>query len=277
MYQVCATSPDLDLNRISLVSDIAKLRQHPAAGSPSKQSSSRAFQSTAVALLNSADTPDSLPERRKVLQQQYAKCKPLLAEGLLAVAPLPQILTEMSIYYAEDGNFPFALATACYVATACDPYRYTAPFHPVRIKGLFMIVKLLSNTAASTASLGNAIKTLASKKGLDQKVQETLQDIDQVSLCQMLLILILKWAPAGYLGEWELSASAREMLDDIERLPGRERELSLINAWKQDARSDRSRAFFEYGVVQQVDALAALGRVVLEADFEGGKGTPNFT
>ena len=144
------------------------------------------------------------------------------------------------------------------------------PSTPVRAKNLFMIAKLLANTAQGTASLGNSVKSLAAKANLDQKAQEALQDIDQVSLCQMLLTMVLRSAPVGYVADWELAVGAREMLQDIEQLAGRDKELSLIRSWIQDPAGDQSRAFFDFAVVRPVDALAALGRAVLEVDFEAG-------
>ncbi|KAF7548449.1 hypothetical protein G7046_g8679 [Stylonectria norvegica] len=267
VYQACAISTNIDLNRHGLVLDVSRLRSHPAATRDSKIALARRYTEDVAGLIDSEGSSSSLNERRRLLEARYRKCKQLVSEQLWAVAPLPQILTETSIYYAEQGDLTRALTTACYVATSCDPYRYVAPFHPVRAKGLFLIAKLLANTAADTAALGNAVVTLAAKGGLDQKALETLQRIDQVSLCQMLLIMVLRAAPGGYVEEWELSVSAREMLDDINQLPGRDQEVSLIDAWRQNPETDQSRAFFEYAVLKQVDALAELGLGVLTADF----------
>lgn len=193
-----------------------------------------------------------------------------MAADLWAVTPLPQLLTEISICYAERGDFAFALAVVCFVATACDPYRFVAHFHPVRVKNLLVIAKLLANTAEATAALGQAIESVTARADLDQKARETLRDIDQVALCQMLLTMVLRSAPPGHAHDWEMAATAREMLHDIAQLPGRDRELSLIAAWTRDPADDQSRAFFDYAVVQKVDALAGLGLAVLQGQF--GKG-----
>lgn len=267
IYQVCALSPNIDLNLASLVSDLSKLRRHPAATSNSKAALANKYSEDAAEIIDSKETPSLLDERRRYLQIQYRKCQPLVREGFWGVSPLPQVLTEISIYYAEEGNFVYALATACYVATFCDPYRYVAPFHPVRAKGLFLIGKLLANTAADAAALSASVKAMVSKGNFDQKALQTLQEIDQVSLCQMLLHMIIQQTPEGYVEEWELSVSAREMLSDIDQLPGRDQELSLINAWRQDPSSDQSRAFFDYAVLKQIDALASLGHEIFMTDF----------
>ncbi|KAG8421595.1 hypothetical protein J3458_003461 [Metarhizium acridum] len=204
-----------------------------------------------------ARLPDSLPARYAALRAQYRLCRKLVDANLWAVSPVPQLLAETAIYFSEKDNFPYAVAVTALMATSCDPFRYPAPFHPVRLKNLFMMAKLLANTAEST---GNAVA--ASAGGLDQKLQDTLSNIDQVSLCQMLLIMVIKMCP-GELADWELSVSAREMLADIVKLPGREKESSLINGWAADADAEESRLFFEYAVVRQVDVLAGIGREVV--------------
>ena len=261
-------SPNIDLNREGLVSDLSKLRQHPAATDRFSRLYSRKNGIAAVAVVDSMDLPSSLSERWKSLDTQVKQCESLATGELWAVAPLPQVLTELSIYYAEDGNFVSALAIACLIATHCDPYRYVAPFHPIRIKGLFMIAKLLANTAADTAALSNSVKLMSAKVDFKQKALETVQEIDQVSLCQMLLIMILRSVADGLGSQWELSLSTISMLEDIEELRGREQELTLINAWKKDPESNISRAFFEFAVLKQVDALASLGRLILKEDFD---------
>jgi SET and MYND domain-containing protein len=190
----------------------------------------------------------------------------LAAEDMWAVSPLPQLLSEISILYAEEGNFVYSLVTACFIVSSCDSYRHVLPYHPVRIKGLLLVAKLLANTAADTASLGNS-QAVALKGDFNQRALQTLQDIDQVSLCQMLLIMILKSVPKGYVREWEVSITAKQMLDEINQLQGREQELSLINAWRENPEADQGRAFFEYAVVKQVDSLANLGLEVFKMDF----------
>ncbi|POR31286.1 Histone-lysine N-methyltransferase SMYD3 [Tolypocladium paradoxum] len=270
VYQVCAASRDITPPGLGLLPATSKARDHPAVNDPMKQALARAAGESATRSTEARASPESLPERRNMLLAQYRDCKDLISGDLWAVTPVPQVLTEISIFYAEDGNFPFALAMACFVATKCDPYRYMAPFHPVRAKNTFMMAKLLANTAGGTAALGNSVKSVATKANLDSKAQEMLRDIDQVSLCQMLLTMVLRSAPVGYAAEWELGVAAREMLRDIEELPGRDKELSLIKSWIGDPAGDQSKAFFDYAVVQQVDALASLGRAVLKMDFDEG-------
>lgn len=267
VYQVCASSPNIELNQYSLASDTQKLRHHPAGKSSNKTAVARSQGEEAMMTTNSQIMPEELPERKAALRGQLAACRNLIAEDLWAVSPLPQVLTELSIYYAEDGDYISALAVANFVSSRCDPHRFVAPFHPVRAKNLFMMVKLLSNTAADTASSSTSVQRSKPSATVADQIRNALQDIDQVSLSQMLLYMVLDSAPAAYAAEWELSILAKEIMDGISSLQGREKEQSLIDAWRKNPSEDRNKAFFEYAVVQQVDILAELGRRVISDIF----------
>ncbi|PNP59517.1 hypothetical protein THARTR1_01007 [Trichoderma harzianum] len=268
VYQVAAISPNVNLNSQSLVPDVSKFRKHPATTSPSKQSIINRHGESADRISNALATIESPSERRKILKSEYNKSKALVAEELWAVTPLPDILFRISMLYGEEENFAFALAVACFIATACDPYQYASPYHPVRLAGLFTVANLTTHTAAATAFLAKSATPVSKKATLEQKVEETLREIDQVSLCQMLLIMVLKYSPEKYGAEPSLVGKARMLLEDIEKLAGREKETSLIDEWRQDPNSEKSQAFFEFAVVQQVNALANLGREILRRDIE---------
>lgn len=269
VYQASAHYRDYMLNEDSILGDGTKLQTHPAVSTPAKQAIARA-----AAALHFQPMPAALAERRPVLAKQLSDCKSLVAAELWAVTPLPQTLTELAIYYAEKQDYACALAVAALITRDCDPYRFPAPFHPVRAKNIFMMAKLLSNTAAETALAeqqgGGTVQVSArdmEKADVGRRLRDALRDIDQVSLAQMLLFMVLDTAPAPHLAAWELAQQAREVLAGIAELKGREKELSLIGLWRKDPKSDRAQAFFEYGVGQQVDILADLGREVLREDF----------
>ncbi|KAK2603836.1 hypothetical protein QQS21_003960 [Conoideocrella luteorostrata] len=265
VYQVCSQSRDIHLNKNWSVigSNASKLQQHPGATDPKKIQLAMEFCSEA-----DPDMTGLSPEARGVLKVFLDGYKPLTENDLWAVTPLPQILTEVSLYYTHKQNYTYAVVVSAFVAVECDPYRHVAPFQVVRLKNLLMVVKLMVLTAENSAALRQSLRGMASKAGLDAKIHETLADIDQVSLSQMLLIMVLKLGPEGHMDEWELGETAKELHDDILELEGREREMSLINAWREDPESDTSRNFFEYAVVQQMSALASLGRAVLKMDWE---------
>lgn len=268
VYQVAAISPTVNLNSQSLVPDVSKFRKHPATSSSNKQSTINRLSESADHISSALATIESPSERRKLLKSEYHKRKALVEEELWAVTPLPDILFRISMLYGEEENFAFALAVACFVATACDPYQYASPYHPIRLTGLFTVANLTSHTAAATAFLTNSVVPVSKKATLEQEIEEILREIDQVSLCQMLLIMILKYAPDNHGAELGLVVKTQALLDDIAKLEGREKEMSLINEWRQDPNSEKSQAFFDFAVVQQVNALASLGRKVLRRDFE---------
>jgi hypothetical protein len=281
VYQVCSTSPNISLNvgsSSSLIIDASLIRNPRAISTPEKLSAAQAL-SRGDAVVEAADLfdpqqlPASLPDRKLALRDHYRRCEGLIEAELWAVTPLPQVLTETAIYFSERGDFTSALAVACHVGTACDPFRFVAPFHPARVKGLATIAKLLANTAADTAaSLQDSTTMVTSSsasasKAAQTTVDETLRDIDQVSLCQMLLIMILSTASGEEVAGWDIFTDASAMLGEIEQLPGREREKSLIGEWRESPGSDRSQAFFEYAVVRQVNTLAVLAPSILAHEF----------
>ncbi|KAL2212119.1 SET domain-containing protein [Sarocladium strictum] len=238
VYQVCALSPNLHLNKESLLPGLVDIKQDPVVTArPETKQKIRKF------LSNPEPSASQLHEMK--------------AEGLWALPGVAESINAEIVARIEETNISEALALACLQATRSDPYRYPAPFHPVRVKNLLVIAKLISNTAAMSAGVYDSLQSLESHgSSLQKKVQDGLGDIDQVSLCQMILILILRWAPKGYETAWDVCAMAKTLLDDIDKLPGREKELSLINAWKADPTSDRSQAFFDFAVVKPVKAMA---------------------
>ena len=272
VYQACAMYPSLDLNRLSLAPEVSEVCQHPTVMDRQKSAAVNAHSEKALADMESSTVAWNERSRRLALRTEYRCCKVLVENDLWAMAPLPRVVADVSNYYAQEQNWTLALTTACLTATACDPYRYPPPFHSARVQGLFRIAKLLSNTAADTNSLSESAGNMVSKTSLHARVQETLRDIDQVSLCQMLLMMVLRLIPKEFAREWELSVDAQDMLSDIGQLPGREKELSLINAWAVNPEADQSQAFFKYAVVDPVHALAGLGKAALDNDFKESTG-----
>lgn len=270
MYHASAHYRDFMLNEDSILGDGTKLQTHPAVNTPEKQAVARA-----AARLHFQPMPAELSDRRSVLQKQLSDCRDLVAAELWAVTPLPQTLTELAIYYAERHDYAPALAIAALLTRDCDPYRFPAPFHPVRAKNLLMAAKLLTNTAADTALAetqhGNRTVQMSARAmesaDVGRRLRDALRDIDQVSLAQMLLFMVLDTAPPPHLAAWELAQQARDVMAGIAELKGRDQELSLIGLWRKDPKSDRAQAFFEYGVGQQIDMLANLGRDVLKEDL----------
>lgn len=271
VYQVCAAYPPPNTDASLVAPDVlSKLGSHPAVIERATRLLARTASKAAVKAVESRVSADESPSaRRRMLLDQLRDCVELLAAGLWAVTPLPQVLTELSINYAERGDSASALALACFVATTCDPYRYTALSHPSRVRNLLVVAKLLANTAeVAAAASSQAIEPVETRRGLNERFRELFRDLDQVSLCQTLLTMVLQSAPNGRGAAWEPAMTARDMLRDVEQLPGRDQKLSIIAAWTEDPASDRSRILFEHAVRRPVNALAGLGRELLLVDLE---------
>ncbi|KAG6000096.1 hypothetical protein E4U21_005820 [Claviceps maximensis] len=275
VYQVCAqffnndsSSSNTSSARTScsvVGSNTVQLQHHPGASDPGKIQIAAQF-CTAPDL----DISGSSPEARRLLKMHLKACAALMDNDLWAVSPLPQMLTEVSLCYAHEQNYTYAVVVAAMVAVECDPYRCAAPFHSVRVKNLLMVVKLLEWTAGDAAVPGSTVTSQAGTADrLKGEILQTLAEMDQVSLSQMLLMMVLKAAsPAeGGLDQWSLGLQAKELHDDIAALDGRDKELSLIHAWRDDPESEASRMFFDYAVVKQMAALASLGKRVMMLEW----------
>ncbi|KAG5921733.1 hypothetical protein E4U42_005727 [Claviceps africana] len=293
VYQVCAQFfdgsgmtmfPDTWCSVVGR--DASRLRHHPGASDPHRMQIAARFCAQPDPELGDSSSPDG----RALLKKHLAGCAALMDNDLWAVAPLPQVLTEVSLCYVREQRYAYAVVVAAMVAVECDPYRYAAPFHVVRLKNLLMVVKLLAWTAEDAAALRGRGRgrgrrreqgrepslrgsVAASRTGaaghLESDIMETLGGMDQVSLSQMLLMMVLKAAsPAeAALDQWSLGRQARELHDDIAALDGRDKELSLIHAWRDDPEGEASRMFFEYAVVGQMAALASLGKRVVSLEW----------
>lgn len=165
------------------------------------------------------------PQKRRELARRWGQCGRLRAARMFAVDPLCHVLVEAIIYLSERGDFAAALAIACFVSRHVEPYRHPAPFSAQRVKGALTLANILSNTAAASAASSSASGSTARAR-----ISELLARTDQVSVCQAIAMLVVRWGPAAHSEEWQVYAQAREMLADIESLPGRERENASVRA-----------------------------------------------
>jgi hypothetical protein len=251
---------------------MSSLGQHPVATDTTKSSTVNRVSEEA------SQDIESFPEaqigdeqsRRSSLRTRFRACRGLLDHNAWAAAPLPHLVTAAAIFFSQQGNFVYGVALASLVVADCDPYRYTAPFHPMRVRALFMVAKLLANTAAETAMAMNSSGSSAVvQKGTDlgNLIQDALNEIDQVSLCQLILIMILKLAPSGQADKWDIAKDAQKILQDIQQLPGREKELSLIDVWAAEPQGDSTAAFFKFAVTDPCRRLSELGKAVMMDEF----------
>ncbi|KAG6008936.1 hypothetical protein E4U43_000081 [Claviceps pusilla] len=292
VYQVCAqffntktttdssnTTTSFPHTSCSVIGgNTSQLRRHPGASDPHKIQLAAQFCAEP-----DPDLMGSSPEARRLLKMHLRGYAALMDNDLWAVSPLPQMLLEVGLCYTHEQKYTYAVVVVAMVAVECDPYRYASPFHVVRLKTLLMLVKLLAWTAEDAAALLERERRRVSSLGgpaaasqagaaecLEGDIVKTLTEMDQVSLSQMLLTMVLRAAsPAeGGLDQWSLGLQARELLDDIAALRGRDKELSLIHAWRDDPESEASRMFFDYAVVKQMAALASLGKRVMRLEWQ---------
>lgn len=206
-------------------------------------------------------------ERRRQLARAYRASEALRCQDRWANEPNGHFLAEAISYYVGIQNFEAALAVSTLAAVESDPFRYPETFHPLRLHGCMKLVKSLSNTAPRPGTLAAFSKRVLSAAGHSQAPLETLVNLDQLSLCQMILFLIHLHAPAGHSEEWQVYHEGLEMLEELYSLPGREQENRIIRSWAESPADARMREFFRYGLVAPVAALAAVGKATLEADF----------
>jgi hypothetical protein len=206
-------------------------------------------------------------ERRRQLSRAYRASEALRRQDRWANEPNGHFLAEAISYYVGLDNFEAALAVSSLAATESDPFKYTEPFHPLRLHGCMKLVKSLSNTAPRRGALAAFAKRALTAAGHPQEPLEALAHLDQLSLCQMILFLIHLYAPMGHSKEWQVYREALEMLEELQSLPGREQENGVIRSWVENPADPRMQEFCRYGLVTPVAALAAVGKATLEADF----------
>lgn len=134
--------------------------------------------------------------------------------------------------------------------------------------GYMRLANSLTNTAPQPEYLAKfARKVLSAAGRAADGPLETLERLDHVSLCQIILCLVALHAPKGHSEEWQLYTEAVDMLGEILELPGRAQEKGLIGNWANNPQDPEMREFFRYAAAAPIQALAAVGKAALQADF----------
>lgn len=260
VYQVCQQYPHLPLNAFSLVPDLDLLR-HP----PIKQSlhSNSLLRQNVEEIYPLCSEQITAPERTGELTRRWKLCGALRMAGLFAIEPLASVLVEASLYFSMRGKFASGLTIASFLALHSDPYKGPMPFYEPRVKRLFVIAKLLANTASIDPS-----STLVGRDAkIETKVFEALDGIDQATMCQVILRIVVHHCPAAHSTEWQVYREAKGLLDDIESLPGREQINALIDAFSANPDGEEERRIFDIAVLDPIKALAGLALEVMDAEF----------
>ncbi|KAM0287780.1 hypothetical protein ACHAQH_000312 [Verticillium albo-atrum] len=266
-YQIAARAP----------SSIIKLNTFSVVPAPNKYSETRGeAQGTAQAagrerrvyetLPSSRDFP--LPERRRQLIRAYASAT-IGDSDRWAIEPASYFLQEVLTYYKSAEKLEAALAVASLITVESDPYKYVEPFHIQRIQGLMGVANILLGVPPGGDELPSFARRVGKHADFAAAKSNALSNVDYMSLCQIILLLVVRWAPMGHSPEWELFLLYREQLQEIEALQGRDRENGMIRAWASDP--GQMAQFFDFAVVKPMALLAELGKAVLTADFAKDK------
>ncbi|KAK2043001.1 MYND finger [Colletotrichum somersetense] len=261
-YQVAMADPAVELNTLSVMPEIERLKNPPGGGKPNPLQGAEGMKLQNVfPMLPRSMSSD---EKHKWLRKAYKTALWFPKAGKYAIEPFAQLVDEAAFYFGKDrNNHECALAVACLSAYEIEPFKHVVPFHPQRLKGLSSIAIALSNTAPNPAKLTELARDMGATKRLSQADVKILENLDQVSLCQMVLALIDMYSPQAPSADWEVVVLAKDMLSDIESLPGREKENVLINAWRKDPKGMED--FFRYGLAEPIKTLSELGKAVLDA------------
>ncbi|KAK5624489.1 hypothetical protein RRF57_000204 [Xylaria bambusicola] len=266
IYEVCRAYPHLRLNSLSLAPDIQKPQDHHG---PSLSEKSL-LNATVEEIEPWCSTPLlglNPPEKQKQLRWRWTACKPLRDSHAHALEPLPHILAEASIYFGEQGNFAYSLCISSFLATQTEPYKEAAPFAPQRVKGGFMVAKLLTNTAPADVSPGAKSDSLISSKSPLGRISTALGKMDQATMCQVLLEMVVYYAPAAHSKEWAVFHEAKDLLGDIEALQGRETEDALVKAFMRNPNGADERRFFDQAVLLPLRELSAFCFDIMDNEF----------
>ncbi|KAK1638408.1 MYND finger [Colletotrichum phormii] len=259
-----------NLNELSVTPDIERFKNPHLA---EKDRLRQAIEVTKLLDMFPAQLRNMEPQaKHKWLREAYKSTIWFPKNGRWAIEPFAKLVDEAAVYFGKNrGNHECALAIACLTAYEIDPYKFPVPFHNERIRGLSAIAIALSQTAPEPEKLIKLARDLAAKKKFSAAGVRVLENLDQVSMCQMVLSLIngykdrtpkIDWDGIGPYSWYSWHSG---MIAEIESLPGRDRENSLINAWIMNPKGMDD--FFRYALVKPVKALTELGKAVLDVDL----------
>ncbi|KAM0330055.1 hypothetical protein ACHAQA_004226 [Verticillium albo-atrum] len=271
-YQVATRTPRsiIKLNSFSVVPQANKYRELRGSTSGTAQAAGRERR-VYEALPSSRDFP--LPERRRQLIRAYASATNNDSDRW-AIEPASYFLQEALTYYQSVDKPEATLAIASLIAVESDPYKYVEPFHLQRVQGLMGVANVLLGIPPGGDALPSFARRVGQFADFPASKSNALSNVDFMSLCQVILVLVVRWAPLGHSPEWELFLLYREQLQEIEGLEGRDRENGLIKAWASNPA--QMEQFFDFAVVKPMALLSELGKAVLAVDFAKDKNVCTF-
>ncbi|KAI0008921.1 hypothetical protein F4779DRAFT_641288 [Xylariaceae sp. FL0662B] len=263
VYQVCQRYPHLELNLFSLTPDLKRLRNPPVKQSTHTDELIRReveeLYPSCSGLLQGLTSEEQL----KALKQWWKACAQLRKAELYAVEPLNHVLVEACVYFSKNGNFACSLAISCFLALNSDPYTSPMPFSAQRVKGMLMVAKLLANTAPGD------VPSVMSGSGdsLASRISQALSKMDQATMCQMVLTMVVYYGPSAHSTQWQVYHQAKDMLADLESLPGRDIERGLVKAFARNSNGSEERRFIESAVLEPIQQLAGFALEIMVNEF----------
>lgn len=260
VYQVASRYPHIKLNAISINPNLAGLHKPSLIGTSKEKDVDveKIYRECNTVAGGIGSSGHLLPQ----LQKHWRLCEPLRKANLFAVDPLANVLGRATIYFGERDNFPFCLAINCFAVINVDPVKFPMPFSPSRLKGLQMLANVLSNTAPISGS-----RTLSFDGSLSGRIGQALSKMDQATIAQAVLAIVVHWAPLAHSEEWQIYQEASAQLKDLESLPGRGKERDLIKAWVKDQNDAEVAMFFEYAVLKPLQELAGFALEIMDSEF----------
>ncbi|OTB07591.1 hypothetical protein M426DRAFT_317898 [Hypoxylon sp. CI-4A] len=252
VYEVCQKYPHLELNSFSLVPDLDKLRNPPI--KPFSGRLKRVVEDI-YPICSPPLEPSGSAETKRQIGLRWKLCQPLREAGLFAIDPVTQVFYEASTYFATKGNRAYSLALWCFISLHNEPYIGPMPFHVPRMKSMLTTAKFFSVKFGAPSS---------GSSDLAKRIAGFISEIDQATVCQVIVTIVLHYVPMAHSKNWHVYRVAKALLDDIEKLPGRETEKALVNAFAQNLKGAEEARFFNTVVLEPLRKLADFALEIMD-------------
>ncbi|KAI2462831.1 hypothetical protein F4781DRAFT_441657 [Annulohypoxylon bovei var. microspora] len=264
VYQVCQMYPNLELNSsdpFSLVRDVDKLRNPPVQKFINSDRTLERYIEKIYPLCMAGLDASSKRTMHQQLRDRWKMCLQLRDPGLYAAEPLYKVLSDVSVELIIQGKLAYGFAIVCFLALNSEPYISPAPFSKLRVKGVLMMVKILTFGSLSES-------TKKSSGVLAARLRQITTKIDQPTMCHILLMGIIHHSPAAHSDKWQPIYEAEDSIEDLKCLAGRETENALVDAFAKNPNGPEERHFFNSVVLEPIQTMAGFALEVLCTEFD---------
>lgn len=127
---------------------------------------------------------------------------------------------------------------------------------------------MLANVLSNTILLPRSLPAGGASKG---KVARALENMDQVTLYQAILAIIVCWGPSAHSKDWLVYRQAVDQLEQVESLPGRDEAKSLVKIWAADIGISEATEFFELHNLKYLRELAEFANEIMDSELGTGQ------